>query len=175
MGIFYTLDRCVNRYLNKIELRDVLITFFICFIVCIIVKLTMKEHNIGLKWCILISCSYTFILSAVILGRESENIVSSIDQLFMTYKVILNGKAPWQIYDVLFNIVIFIPIGILLKIKFGTYQTIMIGAISVICIESAQMSLKIGLFEICDIIDNILGIIIGVGLVIIIKKICERK
>ncbi|WP_297714559.1 VanZ family protein [Clostridium sp.] len=60
------------------------------------------------------------------------------------------------------NIIFFIPIGYLLYIKkIKRKNMLLIGFSGVILIELIQMVLYIGIFDICDIVLNVLGICIG--------------
>ena len=76
--------------------------------------------------------------------------------------LILNGKVDFG--EIILNVLIFIPLGIYAGILFGRWnflkKLILIFSISLIC-EGSQFIMRVGAFDITDIINNTLGGIIG--------------
>ena len=94
--------------------------------------------------------------------------------LFWTYRAIANGNAK-LIAQVFWNVVLFIPLGILLMsilaIKYKWIVSIGISFIFSALIEIIQLVSRRGLFEFDDIIHNMLGALIGIGVYILFTKI----
>ncbi|WP_368489740.1 VanZ family protein [Clostridium sp. BJN0013] len=79
--------------------------------------------------------------------------------------IIKNISAdPLFIFTVIMNIFIFIPLGYLFRKKTFTFSLVSAFVIS-LCIEIIQYILKVGIFDIDDIIFNIIGFMIGCRLI----------
>ncbi len=85
--------------------------------------------------------------------------------LFWTYKAIANGETHY-IYEIFWNVVLFIPIGILIMLlltfKHKWVVTLFTGIILSALIEVIQLIFHRGLFEFDDIVHNTRGTIIGI-------------
>lgn len=96
-------------------------------------------------------------------------------QPFASYFLMIESKSMGTLSQIIMNIVVYIPFGFLLPYCFeffkkGRYAVLMAFLCSG-CIEVIQGVTKIGLFEVDDIIHNVLGAVIGVG----IYKLCTSK
>jgi glycopeptide antibiotics resistance protein len=70
------------------------------------------------------------------------------------------------------NVVMFLPVGCLLRLGFleiGWKQALVVGLILSALIELSQFFFKKGLCEIDDVIHNVIGCMIGYGLLLKIK------
>ena len=104
----------------------------------------------------------TFLLSVTLFGREPV-LTSSWDGLFHTYNEAFNGNVGMQL-DILFNIFLYVPVGFLLsRYNRDVGIIIFIFALTVI-IELIQLVTSLGIFELSDIINNLIGGIIGLGI-----------
>ena len=85
---------------------------------------------------------------------------------FWSYKAILKGSGK-ALLENLENIVLFIPIGLALALvlRLGTKQSLLVGLIISLMIESSQWFFWLGSFEIDDLIHNSIGAGIGAALV----------
>ena len=119
-------------------------------------KLSKKKSIVYVIICALYA---TFLLTVTVLGRL-PNSTSNIYNLFLTYKEYYNGNMGAK-YDILYNIFLFIPVG-LLTIRYKQVKFI-IGVLLVlpIFIEFTQLVTSRGVFEITDIINNEIGGFIG--------------
>lgn len=86
---------------------------------------------------------------------------------FVPFSDIVQCLKSKQYFDyfqfILANIMLFIPFGFLYPLIFHKKfkNTVSIGAASVICIETLQVVLQRGIFDINDILYNTVGICIG--------------
>lgn len=103
----------------------------------------------------------TFLLTLTILGRSPGNI-SSWDQLLVTYERAFFGEGGAQL-DIFYNIVLYIPVGLLISHYKNTKLDIIILAAIPLAIEIAQLITTRGVFELTDILNNFIGGMIGFG------------
>lgn len=85
---------------------------------------------------------------------------------FWSYKAILKGSGK-ALLENLENIVLFIPIGLALALilRLGAKQSLFVGLMISLMIESCQWFFRLGSFEIDDLIHNSIGAGIGAALV----------
>ena len=92
---------------------------------------------------------------------------------FWSYRAIAEG-VEGIIPEVFWNVVLFIPIGILfmlfLTCKRKWVITVIIGFLLTTAIELIQLIFHRGYFEFDDIFHNTLGTVIGIGIYIIVIK-----
>lgn len=91
-----------------------------------------------------------------------------------------NACYEWFFYyelkDLLLNIILFLPLGIFYILLFKRkFLVIPVGFILIILLEISQFLTCIGMFNIYDILANMLGIIIGYILYLAFKKIYTPK
>ena len=85
-------------------------------------------------------------------------------------------EVNFHLREVIANILIFIPLGIYLKIlDVNSKRTIIYGFVFSILLEVIQFVLEIGAFDITDIITNTTGTILGVCGYILLEKIFKNK
>ena len=81
--------------------------------------------------------------------------------------------------NIILNICMFVPFGFMLPLAFNKFRigwkTYIIGFGFSMSIEILQLVFKRGIFETDDLINNILGIIIGYGLFSIVLSIKDKK
>lgn len=92
---------------------------------------------------------------------------------FWSYRAILSGNTD-LLSEVLWNVVLFIPIGILIMLlltcKNKWVISIIIGSLLSTVIEVIQLISHRGLFEFDDIFHNTLGTVIGIGVFVLITR-----
>ena len=141
------------------------ITVIVCFIVllAILLYIERKRIRIGSILFAIISASYvTFLLTVTIFGRTGGNI-SSWQQILITYERALSGEYGSQL-DILYNIVLYIPVGLLISHYKNIKIDIAVLAVMPTVIELTQLITTRGVFELTDIINNFIGGMIGLGI-----------
>ncbi len=81
--------------------------------------------------------------------------------------------SPRSLEGILINILIFIPLGYLLPIVFPKHRwhhVICIGFATTVSIEVVQLFTKLGMFDLDDILNNVIGTIVGVTVHRVIGK-----
>ena len=99
---------------------------------------------------------------------------------FWTYRKILNSgpSAAWLKKEILFNILMLLPLGLLAPIlleKRKLLWTILIGLCFSVGIELLQFLTKRGLCETDDLIHNCIGVLIGYGIYSLGKLFMKQK
>ncbi len=111
------------------------------------------------------------VLGATIGDRMSTDSKSISMHLFSSYKDAWNNFSPGAWRNIILNILMFVPLGILLPLIFKNcrkyWVTYLIGLFFTLIIEVIQLISGRGIFEIDDIFNNTLGCIIGYGIVMI--------
>ena len=104
-------------------------------------------------------------------GYESVNL-----HLFSSYKDAYNSFSIGEWRNLILNILMFVPIGILMPLLFNKFQqwyiTYLVGFVATLFIEILQF---ISIFEIDDIINNFLGCAIGYGIVMFFISLFKKK
>lgn len=111
------------------------------------------------------------VLGATIGDRVSTDSKSLSMHLFSSYKDAWNNFSPGAWRNIILNILMFVPLGILLPLIFKNcrkyWVTYLVGLFFTLIIEVIQLISGRGIFEIDDIFNNTLGCIIGYGIVMI--------
>ncbi len=113
---------------------------------------------------------YTFIvISVTLLSRRTSTSGSAILEPLWSYRNFLKNESIRD--QIVANIAMFIPIGLLFPFVFNWKKGILISFLFSILIEVLQFITHRGLAEIDDVISNTIGLLIGTGLVVLGKKI----
>lgn len=121
---------------------------------------------------LLLLCDYLFfLLNVTILSRTpGAGIVSPIElNLLASIKRAVNTSSSIlalnEVFGIVFNIVLFAPLGLLLPIvsrkHLSVYMVMFVGFLSSFVIESAQLILARGVFSLEDMMYNTLGSLVG--------------
>ena len=144
--------------------------FAICSsIFCLIRKFTIKRSLYIVTFAAYIGCllSLTLLYGTTYPDHQYQLIP------FITLIRNIKGQNYYYIQQVLVNIVMFLPMGVLFKIKDTKLKyTLASGFIVSLLIESAQFILKRGVFDVDDLILNTLGTLFGF---IIAKNLTDSK
>lgn len=110
----------------------------------------------------------TFVLTITLLGR-APGVRSSFTTLLSTYQQMLGGVQGARL-AVAFNILLFIPVG-WITARYGVWkQQLTALALGSLAIECAQLVSTRGVFELSDIINNLLGGVIGLLMVYALRR-----
>jgi glycopeptide antibiotics resistance protein len=152
-------------YLRNLKYEYVVVAFVILF-GC---SLLLARKGVNVFWCFGYSLWMTIVLVVTILGRDTDNL-NNWTSLFASFIALANHNQA-IIYDLFFNIVLYIPGGFLLRLKMGNIKALKIVILTTFWIETLQLVTGRGVFEISDLMTNTLGGIIG----IMVVNIKERK
>ena len=79
----------------------------------------------------------------------------SFETLFSTY-IKLARNVRYVEYDILYNVLLFVPLGIMLG-DYRLRRAALAVLATTVTIELLQIIFSVGLFELCDILDNFIG------------------
>ena len=119
--------------------------------------------------CIVLFVWYAAVLFLTVLGRRSKDGFYGINlDLFCSYREIFEGNSHANLTSVLQNILMFVPIGFTLSVVFKNKHRFIIPLLISIglslLIETSQLLLQSGYFELDDLFNNTLGGFIGIVL-----------
>lgn len=149
--------------------RTVYVVMLSIIIVGVIALIAWKRKESSKYISGLLLGEYLFIIFGLtVIYRKTHHKVSHFITPFWSYKVLFQGEAPSLLDEIIMNVVLFIPVGLLLGSQL-TKDTkkkrwlvvILVGMGISLGIEVLQMTFKKGSFEFDDIFHNTLGCLIG--------------
>ena len=105
-----------------------------------------------------------FILLATLFCRESRLQAVAAPFPLWSWVEVFQKKDVGMLYDILLNILLFVPFGCLLKMAFGKiglWTGWLVGFLLSMAIEVCQLAFHLGMFEWDDMLHNSLGCLIG--------------
>lgn len=143
----------------RIEILIILTIIIIWLSLDSFLHVCKKEHQ---KYQIIIFIIYILLLIIVLFDRKQFDQKIYSDGLYIKtwLKLIFTNKIVF--INVVGNIILFIPFGILIKhFKLKFIKSFIIISITILMIETLQYLTKRGVFDLLDIILNILGAVLG--------------
>ena len=138
----------------------------------------MKHHANSITTMIsgiLLSLSCSFIFVMTLFRRFGGVDFDFRAKPFESYYIAFAEGGIEVLLQIIINIAMFIPIGFLLPFCFKLYEkyryVLITAAISSVSTELLQLIFRIGLFETDDVINNVFGAMIGLGIYIVAKKV----
>ena len=132
----------------------------------------MKRAKLFMCICFLIYI--IFLLYITLFGRLSERIDKVSLCPFWSYSAMIQTANLNMCCQILYNILAFVPLGILLPMLGKRFQRLKIillcGFVLSCLIESAQLLFHLGWCDIDDVINNTAGAVIGYGIWHILMK-----
>lgn len=83
---------------------------------------------------------------------------------FWTYKAVVNHVPCVSVWDIVLNIVLFIPLGFLLKLLYPSITALnmlLVALVCSLCIEVNQYVFEKGIAQIDDVMHNAIGAMLG--------------
>lgn len=145
-------------------------------------KFLKGRKNITIKQMImtgLISGYIIIVLAITILNRVS-GIYGSVNLHFLSsYKEAWNNFSVRNWQYLIFNIIMFVPLGVLLPLTNKKFQkifyTLLAGFMLTFVIEILQRITAYGIFELDDIFNNLLGTLVGYSIVMTFISLNKRQ
>lgn len=126
-------------------------------------KILLGIYFLLLVWIILFKLSFSF---------SDLETLRSINLIPFYY----SNQTSFHLSEVMDNVLIFIPLGILLKmLNIENKKIIFLGFILSFTLETMQFIFSIGASDITDIITNTIGTIVGLFLYLILEKCLKDK
>lgn len=118
-----------------------------------------------------------FVLLVTLFCRESCLQAVTVPYPLWSWVEVYQRKNVGMLYDILLNILLFIPFGGLLKMTFRTIRPSvgwLVGFLFSMAIELCQLVFHLGLFEWDDMLHNSLGCLIGCVVVSAVQAVRVR-
>jgi glycopeptide antibiotics resistance protein len=156
--------RYIMRYATRI-LRGVPSAYWIAAAGILIVLLAAtRKIRPGLF------ASYVFLLLTVTVLTRQRTYMAQYELIpFWSYRAFFSKGGKRLLAQMLWNVIVFIPVGLLLCRRPFRWA-LLIGFACSACIEALQLALKCGFFEFDDMFHNVLGTAIGYGLAALFVK-----
>lgn len=141
---------------------DLLLEIVLVYVVLTIIYGILRNSHEALAFLLL---GYVvLIIYVTVLSRQTNDHIKYCFWPFATYLEITKGDR-FLLPQVIMNVVMFIPVGFLIKAVFKSRDLMIIGggALLSILIELLQLVLLKGSSELDDVIHNTLGCILGYG------------
>lgn len=159
----------INRYLKYLgrSIPDFIIgTSVIIIVLGVISFIAIVGVKKGLKYGIrLLLAEYVLIiLCSTVIFRKSKECVRLNLIPFQSYYKFYYGDSVFLLPQIIMNIVIFVPLGLLLRASFPTvkwWELLLIGSVLSLMIELWQLIMHKGYCEFDDVMHNTLGCLIG--------------
>lgn len=140
-------------------------------------KKTISKKNMLLYG---ISICYAIIVfGAVFLSRGGSYYGIANFHLFNSYREAYHKMEIALFRNIILNILLFMPLGFLIPIYSKKlrkiYKIVLIGFLVTFLIETIQYITQIGIFEIDDIFDNTIGVLIGYCIYMILNNLKTRQ
>lgn len=127
----------------------------------------------------LLLIEYLFIIyCSTVIYRDTNDSTKYRPISIDNYKGILEGDSPFIDPEMLMNILVFLPVGILLCVAFKSikwWQALMVGCGLSVSIEILQFVLKRGTTEAGDVLHNTFGCLIGIALFTLLSLITRKR
>lgn len=154
------------RYFQNVSGFELMCCLTVCVVLCVFIN---RYHGeVSFTYVIINGIYLTVLFSVTLIGRDNSS-SSSINTLFITYDKTLEGNLG-SLYGMILNVLMFIIPGVYFTKFFSVGKKIIIIIGLSFFIEICQLITKRGVFEICDLLDNLIGGLIGIGLYALMKK-----
>lgn len=178
---FLASKQHLNHFLEVCNPRIpevVLYSSFLVTVVLLLLGLNLKgirEKKRFFLWVLLLE--YVFlVVSSTIVFRAPRFPVRFELIPFWTYYAIANHDFGVSIWDIVLNIVLFVPLGILISSLFPSFsfkKVVLLGLAFSLCIELSQFFWARGIAQFDDLMHNSLGCFLGFCIVRSIKNRCK--
>ena len=129
-------------------------------------------------WVLLIEYLFVVVCSTVICrGVQSFTYAKLELTPFWTYRAVLAHTPGVSVWDIVLNVVLFVPLGFLVKLLYPNMKLLKILLIAVVCsvfIETNQYFYEKGIAQFDDVMHNTIGAAIGWGLAALSLRVFEK-
>ena len=166
------VSNVLNMFIPKVN--NVVYTFIGLISVYMLGKNIIKYQKISF---IISIISYIILIILTLFVRTKYENYMYKDGLYLLewFKNIFNNKVIF--INIIGNLVLFIPMGIMIIIKKISKISIdiLLGILIIICLELVQFFTKRGVFDLGDIVLNSIGLVIGVAVYIVRREVFHGR
>ena len=143
----------------------VVLSAIICIgLVCIFSLVKVKEKKWQYSSVLCLTIYVSIMLCNTVIFRTEGNMSRVVLIPFWSYMEAVKESRSFYLIENLLNIVLFVPVGLFLKMSFRNMRFIPIvfcGLLLSLVIETSQLLLQRGWFEVDDMMHNTLGTVLG--------------
>lgn len=125
----------------------------------------IENKKRGLLGVLLLEYLFVVLCSTVICREKISFIFEKVEIIpFWTYKAVLNQVYGVSVWDIILNVVLFVPLGLLVKLlypKLNLWKMMFIAISCSMFIETNQYFFEKGIAQIDDVMHNVIGAMIG--------------
>ena len=176
MTISELISDLIQRYM-RIGTQWHLFSYMLTMIYAFVLVKYSRHKKLSIGKCILLVILFlylTTIYMSTVMSRRYNPVVKISLQPFVSWKRALSGDR-YDIKMVIENLILLTPVGFIfpfiIRRKNGYIRAISFGFLFSLFIEISQYLRKTGLFEVDDLINNTLGVLLGCGLAALVLKV----
>ena len=174
--------KALPHYFPEVFAQRIIISIIVLAALCVLFVLLFKHKKINviqLVASLFFSSYVVFVLYYTVLGRITQEEYEFQIYIYKSYKNLFEEFGSHSLRQVILNIVMLIPFGflmpIVIKIKRKYLITLLSALAFIFYIESMQLIMKCGAFEIDDIINNFVGAVIGMLIYMLLNRIIQKR
>ncbi len=129
---------------------------------------------------IMLLSSYTVaLLYFTVFGRYSQSYYRYEIDVFASYRKLFENFDTYVFKQIILNLLMLIPIGFLLCLiinsRFKCLWALVISFILTVLVEALQFVSRCGTFEVDDLINNMIGAVIGIAIYAVLKSLNIKR
>ena len=174
--------RTLPQYFPEIFVNRIILSVIAFAVFCNVTFILHKRRRFDRTQCvaaILLSLYIVVLLYFTVIGRYSHEEYDYQIHIFYSYRFLLEQFDFQSIRQFVINLFMLVPVGFLLLViikEKGKYVIALVLCILLtVFIESMQLWMKCGSFEVDDIINNMIGAVIGILIYALIHWITHQK
>ena len=174
--------KTLPHYFPEVFVQRIIISIMLLAALCVLFVLLYKHKKINviqLVASLVFSAYVVFVLYYTVLGRYSQEEYTFQIYIYKSYKYLIEDFGKHSLRQVVLNIIMLIPFGFLMPIVIKAKRKYLITLLSalafILFIESMQLIMQCGTFEVDDIFNNFIGAVIGMLLYILVNKLIQKR
>lgn len=153
-----------------------LVFLALCVVIVLLYK-CLKIDKLQRNASIILSLYVVVLLYFTVIGRYSHEEYENRIYFYYSYRRLIEHYDSQSMRQILLNIAMLVPVGFMLPMVFnskGKYlKAIVVSILLIIVIEFLKMLTKTGSCEVDDIINNLLGALLGMALYHMVRRIIK--
>ena len=174
--------RTLPNYFPGLFAQRIVLSMLLLIALCIlsvVLYRSGKYDKIQLTAAIILSVYVVLLLYFTMFGRYSHPEYTYQIYFFKSYRYLFEQFDRQSIRQIIINIAMMIPFGfllpVLMKNKHKYLLTLLLALLLILFIEIMQMVMQCGTFEVDDVVNNLLGAVIGLLLYKTISTIYHKS
>ena len=174
--------KTLPHYFPEVFAQRVILSVLIFVALCVLWGILYWRKKIKTKQFIvllILSLYVVLLYYYTVVGRYSSELHRDQVYLFYSYRLLFENFDVESVRQIVINILMLIPVGFLCPIVFERtgrkyIWTLITAGIITLSIEFLQIVMVCGSFEVDDIINNLLGALLGMALYYLVLRIISK-